>query len=358
MCRYEQASEKIRMKYRPLGTTDLKVSLICLGTMTWGKQNSEAEAHEQLDYAISRGVNFIDTAEMYPTPPEAETQGRTEAFIGSWLRQRNNRDRVIIATKVCGTAEWINYLRGGNHKLDRKNIEAAVDASLKRLQTDYIDIYQTHWPDRDTNFFGRLNYYHAPEKDNTPIAETHAVLADLVRAGKIRHIGVSNETAWGLNQYLRCAGSDESTRVVSIQNPYNLLNRTFEIGLAEIAHRERVGLLAYSPMAFGCLSGKYLGGARPAGARLTLFDRFSRYTNPQGLAATERYVTLAREHGLDPAQMALAFVNSRPFLASNIIGATRLDQLKTNIASIDLELSKELLREIEQIHVQQPNPCP
>lgn len=346
------------MKYRRLGRTQLDVSLICLGTMTWGQQNSEAEAHAQLDYALSQGINFIDTAEMYPTPPKGETQGLTETYIGTWLQRRKNRDKVIIASKVCGAAPWITYLRDGKHRLDRKNIEAAVDASLKRLQTGYIDLYQTHWPDRDTNFFGQLNYYHAPDKDLTPIAETMAVLADLVKAGKIRHIGVSNETPWGVAEYLHQEEKSGLPRIVSIQNPYNLLNRSYEIGLAEFAHREQVGLLAYSPLAFGVLSGKYLHGARPPGARLTLFDHFKRYTNELGVEATGRYVELARRYGMEPAQMALAFVNSRPFLTSNIIGASHMDQLRANIASAGTQLTKELEKEIEKIHTSIPNPCP
>ena len=349
----------IRMKYKRLGRTDIEVSLICLGTMTWGEQNTEEEAHEQLDYAVDAGINFIDTAELYPVDPRAETQGRTETYIGNWLNKRKDRDKLTIASKVCASAtDWLPYLRNGNAKLDRKNIEAALNTSLKRLQTDYLDLYQLHWPERDTNYFGKLGYYHAPEKDGVPIEETLKVLNDLVQAGKIRHIGISNETAWGTSEYLRISEQKKFPRIVSIQNPYNLLNRTFEIGLSEFSHREDIGLLAYSPMAFGVLSGKYLNGARPEGARITSFKRLSRYSNENGVTCTEAYVNLAIASSLDPAQMALAFVNTRPFLTSNIIGATNMAQLKSNITSMDVKLPKDVLREIENIHDMQANPCP
>jgi aryl-alcohol dehydrogenase-like predicted oxidoreductase len=347
------------MKYRDIPHTNLNVSLIGLGTMTWGEQNTEAEAHVQLDYAVDAGINFIDTAELYPVDPRAETQGRTEAYIGNWLNKRKDRDKLIIASKVCASAtDWLPYLRNGNAKLDRKNIEAALNTSLKRLQTDYLDLYQLHWPERDTNYFGKLGYYHAPEKDGVPIEETLEALNDLVQIGKIRHIGISNETAWGTSEYLRISDQKQFPRIVSIQNPYNLLNRTFEVGLSEFSHREDVGLLAYSPMAFGVLSGKYLNGARPEGARVTLFKRLSRYSNENAVTCTAAYVNLANASDLDPAQMALAFVNTRPFLTSNIIGATNMTQLKSNIASLDVKLPKDVLREIENIHFMQANPCP
>jgi aryl-alcohol dehydrogenase-like predicted oxidoreductase len=346
------------MEYTKLGQTDIEVSRICLGTMTWGEQNTEAEAHEQLDYAVSAGINFIDTAEMYPVAPRKETQGLTESYIGTWLSKRQDRDKLIIATKVCAQADWTGYMRDGKPRLDKKNIHAALDSSLKRLQTEYIDLYQTHWPERDTNYFGKLGYYHAPDKDGVPIEETLGVLDDLVKTGKIRAVGISNETAWGCAEYLRVANEQDLTRIVTIQNPYNFLNRTFEIGLSEFAHRENVGLLAYSPLAFGALSGKYLNGARPEGTRLVLFDRFTRYTNPQANAATEAYIALANENGLDPSQMALAYVNSRPFLTSNIIGATSMEQLKTDIESINIKLSKDIIRAIEAIHEKIPNPSP
>jgi len=346
------------MEYRRLGRTDIDVSLLCLGTMTWGEQNTEAEAVEQLDYAIDKGINFVDTAELYPVAPMEKTQGRTETYLGNWLNKRKNRDKLVIASKVCASADWIPYLRNGNTRLDKQNIEAALNASLKRLQTDYLDLYQLHWPERDTNYFGKLGYYHAPEKDGVSIEETLGVLNDLVQSGKIRQIGLSNETAWGISEYCRLSDQKQFPRIVSIQNPYNLLNRSYEIGMSEFAHREDIGLLAYSPMAFGVLSGKYLNDAKPENARITLFERFSRYTNEIGIACTEAYVNLAKASGLDPAQMALAFVNSRPFLTSNIIGATNMTQLRSNIASLDINLPKDVLREIENIHYKQPNPCP
>lgn len=346
------------MEYRPLGTTGLQVSALCLGTMTFGEQNTEAEAHAQLDRALEAGINFLDTAELYPVPPRAETQGLTEAYIGSWLAQRGGRERLILATKVAAASDWLPHIRAGQARLDRANIEAALSASLRRLRTDYIDLYQLHWPDRKTNFFGQLGYRHQEPDQGVPLEETLGVLADLVDAGKIRHVGLSNETPWGVMRCLQLAESRGLPRVHSIQNPYNLLNRSFEVGLAEIAHRESCGLLAYSPMAFGALSGKYLGGARPAGARMTLFPRFDRYFNPQAEQATAAYVALAEAHGLDAGQMALAWVTSRPFVTANIIGATSLEQLETNLASADLALSEPVLAGIEAIHTEHPNPAP
>ncbi len=343
------------MQTRKLGNTGIKVSRLCLGTMTFGEQNTEADAHEQLDRAVAFGIDFIDTAEMYPVPPKAETQGRTEAYIGSWLKHRGSRDDVIIATKAAGPG--LEHIRGGP-RLTRDHLQRAVDASLERLQTDYIDLYQLHWPDRKTNFFGKLGYVHDEEEDTTPLEETLSALGELVTAGKIRAIGLSNDTPWGVMHALRLAESMGLPRAASIQNPYNLLNRTFEVGLAEIAHREDVGLLAYSPLAFGMLSGKYLNGARPAGARLTLFERFQRYTNPLAGEATAAYVRIARDHGLDPAQMALAFVNSRGFLTSNIIGATTMAQLEDNLASESLKLDPSVLDAIDEVHRRIPNPCP
>jgi len=343
------------MQTRPLGSTGIEVSRLCLGTMTFGEQNSEAEAHEQLDRAVAFGINFIDTAEMYPVPPRAETQGRTEAFIGSWLKARASRDDVIIASKVSGPG--LDHIRGGP-RLTRAQIHQAIDASLMRLQTDYLDLYQLHWPDRRTNFFGRLGYEHDEEENATPLEESLAALKELVDAGKVRAIGLSNETPWGVMRCLQLADSLGLPRVASVQNPYNLLNRSFEVGLAEIAHREGVGLLAYSPLGFGVLSGKYLDGARPANARLTRFERFQRYTNPQAEEATRAYVAIAREHGIDPAQMALAFVNSRSFLTSNIIGATTMEQLESNLESESLKLDEAVLEAIEAVHTHHSNPCP
>lgn len=346
------------MQYSQLGRSGLQVSRLCLGTMTFGEQNSEAEAHAQLDYAIGRGVNFIDAAEMYPVPPRAETQGRTEAYIGSWLKARGGRDKLIVATKVAGRSTELAYARPFAIHPDRRNIEAAIDASLRRLQTDYIDLYQVHWPDRSTNFFGRLGYQHQPLADEVPIEETLSALADLVRTGKVRHVGISNETPWGMMRYLALAEQRGLPRVASIQNPYSLLNRVFEIGHAEIALREQVGLLAYSPLAMGALSGKYRHGARPAQGRLTRFDRFKRYSTPRGAAAVERYAQIAEAHGLNPAQMALAFLLRQPFLTSAIVGATTPEQLRTNLNSIDLALSDAAVEAIEAIHAAEPNPCP
>ncbi|RJF88539.1 NADP(H)-dependent aldo-keto reductase [Oleomonas cavernae] len=346
------------MKYRRLGRTDLDVSVICLGTMTWGEQNTEAQAHEQLDYALDQGINFIDTAEMYPVPPQPSTQGRTEAYIGTWLKARGSRDKVILATKVAGRDGPGTHLRKPTTILNKAQITEAIDGSLKRLNTDYIDLYQVHWPERITNHFGRLGYTHVEQQDLTPIEETLDALAGLVKAGKVRHLGVSNESPWGVMRYLEAADRLGLPHIVSIQNSYNLLNRIFEVGLAEIAHRESVELLAYSPLAMGLLSGKYFGGAKPEGARLTLYSRFIRYSTPGAQAAADAYVTLARQHGLDPAQMALAYVNSRSFLGANIIGATTLEQLKADIGSIDVELSDEVIAEIEKIHRSNPNPCP
>lgn len=345
------------MEYRQLGRSDLKVSALCLGSMTWGEQNSEAEGFAQIDRAKACGINFLDTAEMYPVPPRRDTYGATERIIGNYFKARGDRADWVLASKVAGPGNGIDYIRGGQLKHNRQHIVAALDDSLKRLQTDWIDLYQLHWPERSTNFFGQLGYRHQ-EQDFTPLQETLEVLGEQVKAGKIRHIGLSNETAWGTMKYLQLADQLGLPRAVSIQNPYNLLNRSFEVGLAEVAMREQCGLLAYSPLAFGMLSGKYENGARPANARITLFSRFARYTNPQAIAACSRYVTLAREHGLDPAQMALAFVTRQPFVTSNIIGATSLEQLESNLGSLSLELSDELLDAIEAIHREQPNPAP
>ena len=345
------------MELRQLGRTDLKVSQLCLGTMTWGEQNDEAQAFAQIDRARSAGVNFIDTAEMYPVPPRPETYATTERYIGNYFKSRGGRSDWIVASKIAGPGNGISHIRDGQLKMNRKHIGEALDASLKRLQTDWIDLYQLHWPERNTNFFGQLGYRHQTE-DFTPLEETLETLDEQVRAGKIRHIGLSNESPWGTMKFLELAQARGWPRAVTIQNPYNLLNRTFEVGLAEVAMREQCGLLAYSPLAFGVLSGKYEGGARPPAARITLFSRFTRYGNPQAQAACSRYVKLAREHGLDPAQMALAFVNQQPFVTSNIIGATNLEQLDANLASLQLQLSEQMLEAIEAIHREQPNPAP
>lgn len=350
------------MQFRKLGQTDLDVSLICLGTMTWGSQNSEAEAHAQIDYALDQGVNFLDTAEGYPvTPVSAETTGRTEEYIGSWLTKSGKRDRIVLATKVAGPGRPndVRQFRGGNNRLDRRNIILAIDDSLRRLRTDYVDLYQLHWPDRPVASFGGRGIAKLDDPVETvPIEETLSTLGDLVKAGKVRHVGVSNENPWGVSEYLRLAREQGLPRIVSIQNAYSLLNRVFEIGLSEFALREQVGLLAYSPLAAGNLTGKYLGGTTPSGSRRAVAKQFVRYDTVGQLPASARYVALAHAHGLDPAQLALAYVNSRPFVTSTIIGATSLDQLRTDIGSIDLTLSAEILSEIEAIHRAIPDPCP
>lgn len=344
------------MHYRRLGRTELEVSEICLGTMTWGEQNTEAEAHAQIDLALDSGVNFIDVAEMYPVPPRAETQGRTEQYIGSWFAKTGKRSRYILATKIAGPGS-MNYIRNGT-RLDRASVLAACDTSLQRLQTDYIDLYQVHWPQRPVNSFGKLGYDGKGEDGGVPVEETLAALDELVRAGKVRHVGVSNETPWGVAEYLRLHAARGLPRLVSIQNPYSLLNRSFEIGLAEFALREQVGLLAYSPLGMGVLSGKYLDGAKPEGARMTRFTRWTRYSNPEADAATRAYVDLAREHGFDPAQMALAWVLQQPFVSSMIIGATSIAQLRSDLGSADLTLGAEVLAAIERIHRRHTIPCP
>ncbi|MCK7542880.1 NADP(H)-dependent aldo-keto reductase [Marinobacter bryozoorum] len=345
------------MEKRRLGRTDLDVSLICLGTMTWGQQNTEQEAFEQLDYATGEGINFIDAAEMYPVPPRAETQGLTEQYLGNWLARRGRRDDLVIASKVAGPGNGLTYLRNGP-RLTRDHIRQACEASLERLQTDYIDLYQVHWPDRNTNFFGKLGYRHRENEEFTPIEETLGALHELVQEGKIRHIGLSNETPWGTMKYLQLAEQHGWPRPVSVQNPYNLLNRTFELGLAEVAHREDVGLLAYSPLAFGMLTGKYLDGQRPENSRITLFERFVRYQGEHAEEAIRAYCELAKAHGLTPAHLALAWVNSRRFVTSNIIGATTMEQLRENIDSVNVTLSDEVLKSLEELHKAFTYPCP
>ncbi|MCH8544347.1 MAG: NADP(H)-dependent aldo-keto reductase [Alcanivorax sp.] len=345
------------MEYRRLGRTDLNVSALCLGTMTWGKQNTQEEGFAQMDLAVEHGINFFDTAEMYAVPTSAETAGKTEEIIGNWFARSGKRDDIIIATKAAGPGDWISHIRGGP-RLNREHLEQAVEGSLRRLQTDVIDLYQLHWPERSTNFFGRLGYKHRDEEDVVAIAETLDALNGLVKAGKIRHYGLSNESAWGTMQYVMEAERQGAPRPVSIQNPYSLLNRSFEVGLAEIAHREDIGLLAYSPLAFGMLTGKYRNDTWPEASRLTLFKQFSRYTNPQAMAATELYCELARQQGVSPAQLALQFVTTRPFVTSNIIGATSLPQLEENLRSIEVPLDRDLEKALDAIHARHPYPAP
>jgi aryl-alcohol dehydrogenase-like predicted oxidoreductase len=346
------------MNMRRLGRTEMSISALCLGSMTWGEQNTEAEAFEQLDHARAAGINFIDTAEMYPTAPRAETYGRTEQIIGNWLADRGGRDKTVIATKVTGPGSRFPYMRDGKPRLNRTHITAAIEASLKRLRTDYIDLYQLHWPDRGGGSFGTLGYKHDPQAEETPIAETLAVLDDLVRAGKVRTIGVSNERPWGVMRFLGLAEAGRGPRIVSIQNPYSLLNRSFETSLAEVATRESCSLLAYAPLGAGTLTGKYLNGQRPAGARRTLWPDNLRYQGEHADAAVAAYVDLARASGLDPAQMALAFVLSRPFVTSAIIGATTMAQLRNSIAAAQVTLPPDVLAGIESIHRLHTYPCP
>jgi aryl-alcohol dehydrogenase-like predicted oxidoreductase len=337
------------MKKRKLGKTDLEVSEICLGTMTWGQQNTESEGHAQMDYALDNGINFFDTAEMYAVPPKKETQGSTEKIIGSWFKERKSRDKVILATKVSGRSP-LNWLRDDEKPTEqsRDQIFEAVDKSLLRLGTDYIDLYQLHWPDRPMNLFGgSINYEHMdePSIDISIILES---LNELVKSGKVRHIGLSNETPWGTMKFLHHSDISSTPRVQSIQNAYNLLNRTFEIGGSEIAHREDVGLLAYSPIAQGYLSGKYQNGALPKGSRKELFNRLQRYEGPYAEEAIEAYLNIARKYEIDPSQLANQFVTSRPFVTSNIIGATNMEQLQLAVTSIDIKITKEIEEDIEK----------
>ena len=346
------------MEYRKLGNTNIDVSVICLGTMTWGEQNNEKEAFSQMDCAVDYGVNFFDTAELYSVPPKKETWGSTEKIIGDWLQDRNCREKVILATKVTGRS-GMKWFRNKETRLNKEQINLAVEGSLKRLKTDYIDLYQLHWPDRKSNFFGKLSYQHQVEDEFIEIEEQLHVLYELVKSGKVRYIGLSNETPWGVMKFLSVAERLNFPKIVSIQNPYSLLNRSYEVGLAEISMREKCGLLAYSPLAFGMLTGKYDNGSKPDGARLTLFgEMFTRYTKPKGLKYSEKFNDLAKNFSLSPTQMALAFVNSRDFLTSNIIGATNLEQLKENIESYNINLSSELLDQIEKISNENPFPCP
>lgn len=343
------------MKYNLLGKSDLKVSEYALGTMTFGEQNTLADACAQLDYAVAQGVNLIDTAEMYPVPGKAETQGRTEEYVGYWLKNQQ-RDRFIVATKVAGPARGFGWIRGGPAALDRANITAALEASLKRLQTDYVDLYQLHWPDRNVPMFGKIGFDPAQERPTVAIEEQLSVLSELVRSGKVRHIGVSNETAWGVSEFIKVAERLGLQRIVSIQNPYNLINRAFELGLHEMCYREHISLLAYSPLAFGLLSGKYANDPQASG-RMTLFPAFGqRYHKPNVAPAAAEYARLAQAHGLSPATMALAFVRSRSFVSSTIVGATTMSQLRENLRCIELEA--DVLREIDAIHMRYFNPAP
>lgn len=345
------------MKYTTLPGTDIKVSKICLGTMTFGNQNTEQEGFDQMDLSLDQGVNFFDTAELYPVPANATTQGETERIMGNWFQKTGNRSKVVLATKAAGPGSYTAHIRD-NMSFDKRNITEALDNSLKRLKTDYIDLYQLHWPERMTNFFGQRGYVHNPKDTWTDnFEEALEVLDDLIKAGKIRHIGISNESPWGLMRYLELSKKG-LPKAITIQNPYSLLTRVFEIGNSEMCMREEVGLLAYSPLGFGRLTGKYRGGHNLDKARLTVFPNMARYNSDQSIEATEHYYQIAKNHGISLTQMALAFVNQQPFLTSNIIGATNLEQLQENISSIDLTLSKEIMKEIEAVHNKIPNPAP
>lgn len=353
------------MQRRPLGNTDTQVSVLCLGTMTFGEQNTQEEAFAQMDAATAGGINFFDTAEMYPVPARAETYARTEEIIGAWVKQRGRRDEVVLATKICGpSARHYNsppalaWIRGGNTRHNREHITAALEASLRRLNTDYVDLYQLHWPDRNANIFGTANYRHDQEELITPLLETLTALGEMVQQGKVRHIGLSNETPWGLSQCLHLAETAGVPRVVSVQNPYHLLNRTYEIGMAEISVREQCGLLPYSPLAFGVLSGKYLNGALPENSRLKLYPVFKRYMTDKAHAATADYAALAAARGLNLAQLAIAFTVQQPFVTSSIIGATTLEQLHSNIAAAALHIDDDLHQALEDLSSTHFNPCP
>jgi len=345
------------MKYVKLGNSKLEVSEICLGTMTYGEQNDESQAHQQLDYALGRGINFIDTAEMYPVPPRGETVHRTESIVGNWLKHQQ-RDKLVIATKVTGGSRNMHWIRGGGLEFDRKNIREAIDNSLNRLQTDYVDLYQLHWPERNTPMFGQYEFKPEAEHDFTPIHETLEVLAELVNEGRVRYIGLSNEWPWGLMQFLNAAEKYNLPRVVSLQNAYNLINRTYETALLEMSYRENISLMAYSPLAFGHLSGKYIKDPAARG-RVNDFDGFAqRYEKPNVIPAVTAYAELAEKHGMTPAQMALAFMYNRWFVASTIIGATTMNQLQENIDAYELDWSEELEAEIEAIRLVYFNPAP
>ena len=346
------------MKYTTLPNTDTKVSKICLGTMTWGKQNTEADGHEQMDFALEAGVNFFDTAELYSVPATPETYGATEKIIGTWFKKTGNRDKVVLASKIAGGGDYTAHIRNGG--LNRENIIDAIHKSLKRLQTDYIDLYQLHWPNRGVNVFGTRDF---PTKTANQEAENHIeileTLHDFIKQGKIKHIGLSNETPWGTMKYMQAATTHNLPKPVTVQNSYSIIHRGYEVGMSEVSLRENIGLLAYSPLAQGVLSGKYLGGNKPEGARGTLFPRFiARYMGEGALEAVSRYENIAKKNGITLTEMSLAFVNQLPFVTSNIIGATKMDQLKENINSINIELSDEILKEINSVHAAIPNPAP
>ena len=345
------------MNYKKLGNTDLDVSTICLGTMTWGEQNSQKEGFEQMDYALDKGINFFDTAELYSVPPKKETFGHTETIIGNWFKKTNKRDKIILASKVSGPMR--EYVRGGGNQYGEKNITVALEESLKRLKTDYIDLYQLHWPERNTNMFGRLGYEHKDDDKWNKFEDVLKNLKKFIDQGKVRHVGLSNETAWGAQKYLEISKDHNLPRMMSIQNPYNLLNRTYEVGLAEVSVREQIGLLAYSPLASGYLSGKYRNNQMPKNSRVALDpDFWARYKKPNTGVAVDAYFEIARKYNLELAQMSLKFCEIQPFMTSVIIGATTMEQLKTDIESVNVNLSEEIIKEINEIQKIYPNPCP
>ena len=345
------------MNYKKLGNTDLDVSTICLGTMTWGEQNSQKEGFEQMDYALDKGINFFDTAELYSVPPKKETFGHTETIIGNWFKKTNKRDKIILASKVSGPMR--EYVRGGGNQYGEKNITVALEESLKRLKTDYIDLYQLHWPERNTNMFGRLGYEHKDDDKWNKFEDVLKNLKKFIDQGKVRHVGLSNETAWGAQKYLEISKDHNLPRMMSIQNPYNLLNRTYEVGLAEVSIREQIGLLAYSPLASGYLSGKYRNNQMPKNSRVSLDpDFWSRYNKPNTDVAVDAYFKIAKKYNLDLAQMSLKFCEIQPFMTSVIIGATKMQQLKTDIESVNVNLPEEIIKEINEVQKIYPNPCP
>ena len=345
------------MKFKKLGNTDLDVSSICLGTMTWGTQNSEKDAFEQMDYSLDQGVNFFDTAELYSIPPTAESYGKTEVMIGNWFEKKKNRDKIILASKIAGPG--LDWIRGGKNSFNEKGIGEAIEGSLKRLKTDYIDLYQLHWPERSTNTFGRREYtINKNEKEWNDFESVLNALDKFIKSGKIRYIGMSNETPFGLSKYLEISKNKNLPRMMSVQNPYSLVNRTYEIGMSEISIREKCGLLVYYPLASGALSGKYREGQMPKNARMTLFKGWERMINPLAMKAYDEYYKLAKENNITMVQLAQAFVNSRPFVTSNIIGATTMEQLKENIESMNIKLTEETLEKINIIHNNNPNPAP
>ena len=345
------------MNYKKLGNTDIDVSTICLGTMTWGEQNTQEEGFEQMNYALEQGVNFWDTAELYAIPPKKNTYGKTEEVIGNWFQESKKRDKVILATKVSGPG--LNWIRGGGNQYDEKNLNKAVDESLKRLKTDYIDLYQLHWPERTSNFFGKLGYQHDDKEDWNKFEDILYSFDQIIKSGKVRYVGLSNETAWGLSKFLEISKIKSLPRMLSVQNPYSLLNRTYEIGLAEISIREKSGLLAYSPLAFGYLTGKYRNKKLPENSRMKLFgEKFVRYKTENGQLAIEKYYKIAKKYRLDFAQMSLKFCEAQPFVTSVIIGATTMDQLKINIESVNVNLEESVIKDINEVQKIYPNPCP